>query len=280
MLVAASGLLAIVVVAADGQPLAAPESSSTLELGPGLAAPVAVLGVVGFVAGVAVIVLGFRRQRLGKPVWRRRHTWLVWIAALLIGVFAVILLPAGPRPTTDAAAPDAADAPAARRSSRSTRRQPPPPWALLSLGGVVVVALVGAVLLGRRMRPCRGRRPSRRRPATPLAVIERVAGRAGASRTTRARRSSPPTPGCSTAFAAARPGRAPGRDARRAPPPRAGRAADPARAGRPRSPSLFLEARFSTHPIGTPTSATPPSTPSVDARDDLAGRARDRAVTA
>ena len=208
VLVAALGLLAIVVVAADGQPLSAPESSSKLELGRTWQLPIAVLGVVGLVAGIAVIVLGFRRQRLGKPVWRRRHTWLVWMAALVIGIFAVILF--RPDQANDRRRGEADDG-SGTQVEQVTRRQPPPPWALLSLGGVVVVALVGAILLGRRM----GRAAAPAEPALAgdaLAVIERSLVELDESDDPRAAIIAAYAR-LLDAFAGPRPGASPGRDA-------------------------------------------------------------------
>ena len=271
VLVAAVGLLGIVAVAADGQPLAAPDSSSKLELGRAWELPVAVVALVALVGGLAIIVLGFRRQRLGKPVWRRRHTWLIWVASLLIAVVAILFL--RPDPNENRRRSDADDG-SGTQTEQGTRRQPPPPWAVLSLGGVVVVALLGAILVGRRMsRVTTSSEPDLAGDA--LAVFEQSLVELEESDDPRAAIIAAYAR-LLDAFAARglgrRPAETPVEHLDR------GLAALPIRPEpAARLTALFLEARFSTHPMGS-AERDEARQALTDARDDLVGQPE--AVTA
>lgn len=148
VLVAALGLLGIIVVAADGQPLSAPEASRSIELGRGWQTPLAVLAFLAFAGGLVILILGLRRQRAPRPTARRKHAWLVWLACLALGVLAFwFLRPEPSRPDRESSTDDGSGAAVEQDAGRT----PPPPWALLALGGVVVVALSVAVVTGRRI---------------------------------------------------------------------------------------------------------------------------------
>jgi hypothetical protein len=262
VLVAALGLLGIVAVAADGQPLLAPEASRTLNLGAGWQVPLAVLAVVALAGGLVIIVLGFHRQRVGKPLVRRRHAWLVWLASLAVGVVAFFLLRPNP---ADRQRPPEADDGSGAAAEQTVRRQPPPPWAVLALGGVVVAALTGAVLAGRRLA-----RTSR--PAAPdlaagaLAVLDRSLGELEESDDPRAAIIATYAR-LLDAFAerglARRPAETPVEYLLR------GLAALPIRPEpAARITTLFLEARFSTHPMGA-AERDDARLALIEARDDL-----------
>lgn len=262
VLVAALGLLGIVAVAADGHPLSAPEASRSIELGRGWQAPLTALAILGFVGGLLILILGLRRQRAPRPPARRKHMWLVWLACLAVGVLAFwFLRPEPSRPEQERSTDDGSGA----GVEQDTGRTPPPPWALLALGGVVVAALGVAVVTGRRLaRASQPTEPDLTGEA--LAVFERSIADLDDD--------SDPRAAIIAAYArlldafaqrglAREPAETPVEHLRR------GLAALPIRPEpAARVTALFLEARFSTHPMGR-AERDEARAALVEARDDL-----------
>jgi hypothetical protein len=147
-IVAALGLLGMVVVAADGRPLVAGRSSGKLDIGSSWQTPVAVVGALLLVAGLVVVALSIATQRPVRTVWRRRSTWWLWVVLLGLGLLALLVL----RPNQTHHQPDQSGQSGAGDVQDDTQQRPArAPWALLVLGGVAVGALAAAMVAGRRI---------------------------------------------------------------------------------------------------------------------------------
>jgi hypothetical protein len=148
VLVAVAGLLAVVAVAADGSPLAAP-----LDPAGGGARVRALLGIIGLAAGamaLVVLVLVFTGERNRRPQFGRPGHLLRSLVAVALLAVAIAVLPL-------------------RRADRQPETQPQPagvaatkanrgddsgvPWPVLAFGVVVVGALGAAAWAARRRRP-------------------------------------------------------------------------------------------------------------------------------
>jgi hypothetical protein len=150
VLVAAAALVGIIVVAADGQPLSAPEASDTIDIG-STASTIAVVALgLAFVGGLVIIVLSILTQQRRKPVWPRPRAWWFWPLAFVVALLAYLVIGSALGQQED---PPADGGPEPRPAAESEEADPdPPPWALLALGGVVVIALGGAVMATRRLQ--------------------------------------------------------------------------------------------------------------------------------
>jgi hypothetical protein len=143
-------LLGIIAVAADGQPLRAPEASDSIDIG-STASTVAVVALgLAFVGGLVIVVLSILAQQRRKPVWPRPRAWWFWPLAFVIALLAYLVIGSALGQQED---PPTDGGPESRQAAESEEDDTdPPPWALLALGGVVVVALGGAVLATRRLQ--------------------------------------------------------------------------------------------------------------------------------
>ncbi len=148
VLVAAVALLGIVAVSAQDEPLVAPDASDSLDLGSGGQSALFALLGLAVVGGIVIVVVSLLSQRRAKPIWRRSHTWVVWLLAIAIGFVAYLVIRPGDRPQVKEPVPD--NLPSSG-GERIPGLAPAPPWALLVLGGIVVGALAAAVVAGRRL---------------------------------------------------------------------------------------------------------------------------------
>ena len=158
VLIASIALLGIVVVAAEGRPLEGPSSSARLDVGTAWRDALVAAFVFALVAGAVLVVWSLLapRRRSAPAPRKRRHQWLVTVVALLLAFLAYLAL--RPNLDDDDDATATGDPPAA---SEETGESPssPPPWAVLALGGVVATALAGAVVAARRLGPPAGQAP-------------------------------------------------------------------------------------------------------------------------
>jgi hypothetical protein len=152
VLIASIALLGIVVVAAEGRPLEGPTSSARLDVGTVWRDLLVAAFALALLAGAVLVVWSLlaSRRRLRPAPRPRRHQWLVTVVALLVMFLAYLVL--RPNLDVDDDLTAGAESPAVS-VARSTSSSSPPPWAVLTLGGVVAAALAGAVVAARRLGP-------------------------------------------------------------------------------------------------------------------------------
>jgi hypothetical protein len=149
VLVAVGGLLAVVAVAADGSPLAAPLDAAGG--GERLRALLDILGLAAGAMALVVLVLVFTGERNRRPQFGRPpHFVRSLIAVMLLAGLAVAVLPLRrtvSHPEREAEAAASSSAPSPSDSDGGV------PWPVVVLGAVVVGALAGAAWTARRRRP-------------------------------------------------------------------------------------------------------------------------------
>ena len=158
VLIASIALLGIVVVAAEGRPLEGPTSSARLDVGTAWRDALIAAFAFALVAGAVLVVWSLLapRRRVARAPRKRRHQWLVTAVALLLTFVAYLAL--RPNLDDDDDATASGDPPAAS-DERGTSPSSPPPWAVLALGGVVAAALAASIVAARRLGPPDGRAP-------------------------------------------------------------------------------------------------------------------------
>jgi hypothetical protein len=189
-------------------------------------------------------MLGPRRATTVQPR-RNRRRW--WVTAL--GLVALFVVVNAIRPIFGDARPDdATGSPPAGPEATGDVADPPPPWAVLALATAGGVALVAAILAGRRLRDAEPGEATPEPDALLVALdasiddLERERDPRAAVIAAYARL----LEGFERAGLGRRPAETPLEHLRR------GLAALPLRPGpAERLTDLFLEARFSSHPIGT-----------------------------
>jgi hypothetical protein len=267
VLVACLSLLAIAVVAADGHPLEGPAASSALHVGDAVKSLVVVVAGLAAIGGVVIAVYAFavapRGARMTRTA-RPKKRWLTVVLAMLVTVAILLLLRTAQDNST---APDEVPDGTATGTTDAGPTVSTAMWVLLGLGAAVAVALTVAMVMSRRVAARTGLEPGAATTPTLLETIDASIDDLEAEGSPRA--------AVLAAYARLLEGldeHGLGRAPEETPQHHLRRALAelPVRAGpAQRLVDLFLEARFSTHPIG-PAERDAARAALVSVRNDLA----------